>query len=158
MRADIQHKARLLFEIDGDALEGMVADPLEEAQSVLGDGQEPLLLRRHGDAGGRVGVKDASRIRPCTVDRRMNDEAGGADVKRVVVELVAVDIHLDEVGGVHLLIKQPEGIDEEMLALAGDAQGDMIVDHIRHPVVGAQMVARGQLHARRPLHVADPVP
>src|ERR1700756_1626857 len=85
------------------------------------------------------------------VDGTVNDEAGDVDVVVGGVEQrIAVDVDLDQAGGVDLLIEHAVRVDQELIGRAGDAAGDVVGDHLGHAVHRGQAIAGGEVDAGLP--------
>jgi hypothetical protein len=61
----------------------------------------------------------------------VNGEAGRIDLVLGVAQDVAVDVHLDEVGGGDLLKQQPERVDEEVMLGPWHARGEVRRQQVR---------------------------
>ena len=80
--------------------------------------------RAYGDDGGRVRVEDAADVGPRLVHARVEPEAGlvDAEERAAAVDEAAVESHLDQAARRHLVVEQPERVDQEVLVLAGHAR------------------------------------
>ncbi len=71
----------------------------------------------------------------------VDDETG--EIDRLVglpVDDISVQIDLDQVGCRDLLVRKPEGIDEEVLFITGNPHRDVIVDQVVHAEHGGEAV------------------
>ena len=75
----------------------------------------------------------------------MLDETGLVHGIGIIVQLVAVDIDLDQVGRLDLAEQKAERIDEEGIGLARHFYGDVVVDRFGPPHHVEDTVACGQL-------------
>src|ERR1035438_775555 len=83
------------------------------SNAVIGPGD------RH--AGRSVRMRHAVDVAPCHVNGAVNDEAGGVDaIIRGVEQHVAVEVDLDQAGGVDFLVQHPVRVDQEVVVRAGD--------------------------------------
>ncbi len=89
------------------------------------------------------------------VDRRVYREARRIDRPRTVFELLAIEVDLEQVARRHLAVVQAEGVDQELLLTTGHAVGqaqrDVVVDHLGPPQQREDAVAGGQLDSGSPL-------
>ena len=78
----------------------------------------------YGDDGGRVRVEDAADVGARRVYARVEAEAGLVDAedRAAAVDEAAVERHLDQAAGGHLVVEQSERVDQEVLVLAGHAR------------------------------------
>ena len=78
----------------------------------------------YGDDGGRVRVEDAADVGPRLVNARVEPEAGlvDAEERAAAVDEAAVERHLHQAARRHLVVEQPERVDQEVLVLAGHAR------------------------------------
>ena len=151
----VAHQALLLVHVDRDPFVVVVAD-VDEAHRRLREGHQPGLHRRHRHPGDRMRVDDAVHLVPRAVDGAVDDEARLVDVVLGRVEQdLAVQVELDEARGVHLLVEQAVGIDEEGVVLPRDARRDVVRDHLVHAVEMHEAVRGGEIDALRPLLGAD---
>src|SRR2546425_13350661 len=103
-----------------------------------------------------MGMDDAVHFVPRAVDGAVDDEPGLVDVVLGRVEQdLAVEVELDEARGVHLIVEQAVGIDEEGVVIARDAGRDVVGDHLVHAVEMDEAVRRGEVDALRPFLRAD---
>ena len=85
------------------------------------------------------------------VDGAVNDEAGDVDaVVGGVEQRVAVEVDLDQAGGVDLFVQHAVGIDQEVIVAARHAAGDVVGDHLGHAVHRGQPIAGGEIDAGLP--------
>jgi hypothetical protein len=64
---------------------------------------------------------------------------------------LSVHVDFDERGGIHLVVKQAERIEQEVIIRAGHANGNVVRRHVRHPVQINELIGRGQVAADPPL-------
>ena len=103
------HQPLALVDIVGDAFEIVIGD-VEKPHRRLRQRQQPAFHRRDGHAGRRVRMRHAVHVVLGHVDGAVNDEAGNVDVVVGCVEQrVALDIHLDQAGGVDFLVEHAVG-------------------------------------------------
>jgi hypothetical protein len=76
----IANQLRLLLLIERKPLVIMVSEAGQNERRMLRDGQDAILLRRHGDAVAAVEMEDTLRIFARRVDRTLDRESGGVDV------------------------------------------------------------------------------
>ena len=156
MLAQALHQPHTLLDVDRWAFIIVITDAAVKADAGLAQRQQPAFHRRHRHARPRVRVGDAVHIRPCLVDGAVNDVARHVDPVIGVRLPDDVPLHIDlgEAGGGDFLVGQPIEVDQQMLG-AGDADGDVVVDQIRHVVHVHQPVAGGEIHPRLPFLGAD---
>ena len=153
--AKMLDQALALFGTDSDAFEIVIGDlPGEVAGVEIGRAQ-PSFDRADRHPGGGVRVHDAMRIGQMPVEQRVLSEAGEIDRIGIVVELVAVNVDLDEVGGGDFAEMQPERVDQEGPILVRHLQRDVVVDHLVPTKHREHAVAGGELLARLPFSLAD---
>src|SRR6185369_16162652 len=68
---------------------------------------------------------------------------------------VAVDINLDQAGGVDLLVEHAVGIEQKLVGRSRYPAGDMVGDHLGHSVHRGETVAGGEIDPRLPFFSAD---
>jgi hypothetical protein len=148
--AKVSHQTLALVDIVGDAFEVVVGD-VEKSHRGLRQRQQPAFHGRDGHAGGRVRMRHAIHVVLGHVDGAVNDEAGDVDVIVGGIEQrVALDVDLDQAGGVDLLVKHPVGVDQELVSRPGHPAGDVVGDHLGHPVHRREAVAGCKIDARLP--------
>ena len=122
----------------------------------------------HRNDVGHVQVDDALDVRPVGVDGGVQDEAGDVDAEVGGARLHdgALHVDLDQAGGRDLVVEHAEGVDEEMLRVLADAEGDVVVHVLRpavhvHQAVGGRQLAPqlllglGVAHALQAADVVD---
>src|ERR1700733_6486259 len=87
----------------------------------------------------------ADRVGPRSVDRGMNDEAGGIDGPARLLPRLPVGVDLDQRARRDLLEKKPIRIDEKAMALARNSRRQMCVHEVRHPKERYQAISRGKV-------------
>ena len=92
-----------------------------------------------------MAVQHARDVFAGSVDRAVDDEAGG--VHRVItrLELRALAIDLDETARRNLLEQHPVGIDEECVIGAWHSHGDVREDEVIPAIQGHEPVAGGKV-------------
>ena len=156
--AQIRHQPFTLVQVQRHAFVTVVSHTPRECDSVLGDRQQPLLLRRHRNTVAGVGVQHRLQIMACAVDGAVDHIAGVVDPQaRRVIDKGAVQIDLDQVGGADFVEQQPESIDQEMRLGPWHPRREMRVDMIGPLVQRRQSVGRGQLDPHLPLLRCDPL-
>ena len=78
----------------------------------------------------------------------MLGKPGLVDRIRAVVELVAVNVDLDQIGRGNFAEMETERVDEERILLARHLQGDMIINHLVPAKMRENAVTGGELLAR----------
>ena len=144
------HQPLALVDVVGDAFEVVIGD-VEKPHRGLRQRQQPAFHRRDGHAGRRVRMRHAVHVVLGHVDGAVNDEAGDVDVIVGGVEQrVALDIDLDQAGGVDFLVEHAVSVDQELVGRPGHPAGDVVGDHLGHPVHRRQPVAGREIDPRLP--------
>src|SRR5436190_14295699 len=104
-----------------------------------------------------MSMDDTIDILTTGMDRAVNDEASFVDGSLGVVDDIAFQVDLDEIGSRDLLEKEAEAVEQEMSGLAGHARGNVCVDQIGPAEMIDQPVARRQIDALLPFCGIDVV-
>src|SRR4051812_14356403 len=89
------------------------------------------------------------------MDRAVNDEPGLVHGGIGLIDQVAVEIDLDEVGGGHLVKEQPEAVEQKVAGLVRHARRNVRVDQIGPAEMLDQTVTCRELDALFPLGGSD---
>ncbi|EXB24422.1 ribulose-5-phosphate 4-epimerase domain protein [Acinetobacter baumannii 1419130] len=145
----LQHALLLVVE-QGDAFERVIRHPAGELRAIEVVVAEARSLERDGRQRRGVGVHHAVGVVARAVDGAVQREAGR--VGRVVrgLDQAAVQVHLEQIGGGHLVVVQAEGVDQVMALFARQAQRDVVEDGFGPAEMIDQVVAVGQLAAQGP--------
>ena len=114
---------------------------------MLAQREQPVLHGRHRDSGLGMGVDDAVDIVAAAMDRAVNDESGPVHGGIGLIDQVAVEIDLDEVGGGHLVEQQPEAVEQKVAGLVRDARRNVRIDQIGPAEMLDQTVTGRELDA-----------
>ena len=154
--AEVPIEALALFEILGDALIGVIADALIEADRLLRHHAQPDLQagNRHADIG--VNVYGAIHVGPRAQNAAMQREAWPVDAGFLVQVLVHRDLH--QIGRGHLGVEQVVLFHQEFSRLARHAHGGMVVDHIIPAVMRSQAINGGEIDACLPFRRRNFIP
>ena len=91
-------------------------------------------------------MQDAISIVACRADR----VAGSVDAIGRVVQHIAVEVDLDQVGRRDLVIYRPVGVDQDLVILARDPRRDMVEVEVVPAVMEHQPVTGGEIDAHLP--------
>ena len=116
--AEVGDQPLALVEVDRDAFIIVEGDVAADQHRGLGQRQQPVAMRRHRLARGRVEMHHRMRVLARHVDRRMDGEAGRVGDERRRLDRIAVDVDLDQRGGGHLLEHQIVRVEQEMMLRA----------------------------------------
>ena len=149
--AEVSHQPLALVDIVGDAFEIVIGD-VEKPHRGLRQRQQSAFHRRDGHAGRRMRMRHAIHVVLGHMNGAVNDEAGDVDViVRRVEQRVALDIDLDQAGSIDLLVEHAVRIDQELVGCPRHTAGDVVGDHLGHPVHRGEAVAGSKVHACLPL-------
>lgn len=113
-------------------------------------------------------MNNASEVWSALMNRRVQHYASDVQtqVGGTLIDDVALHVHLDQTGCRHLIVEQPERVEQQMLGILADSYGDVVVDALR-PVLQVndsvesrqlateQLLALGIPHGVRATDVSD---
>src|SRR5215831_16056874 len=102
-----------------------------------------------------MGMDHAIDVLASAMDRAVNDEAGFVHGSVGLLDQIAVEIDLDEIGGRHLVEQQPEAVEQEMPRRARNPRRNVRVDQIGPAEMLHQPVTRREIDALLPLSGID---
>ena len=137
-----------LVEILGDALVGVIADALVEADRLLRHHAQAALQPGNGHADIGVNMHGAVHVRPRAQDAAVQRESGPVDAGFLVEVLVHRDLH--EIGRGDLGVEQIVLLHQKFARLARHPHGGMVVDDVVPTVMRGQPVDGGEIDARLP--------
>ena len=132
----------------------MVGQRGQHKRALLADGQHAVRLRTHGYPGPGVGVQHATGVGPRLVYRAVDHKARWVDRERAVVQLVALHVHLHQVGRGDIVKHQAVGVDQKLMVLTRHRLRQLGADVGEHQIAPAiqrhQPVTRGQVQPQLP--------
>ncbi len=150
---EMRNQPRALIEIERDAFVVVVYGIVVQKERSLADRQQPLLLRRYGNAGVRVQVQHALHILAHRVHGAMNSEAGRVNFIRRGADDVSVEIDLYQRRRGDFAEHHPVRIDQEMLLRPRNGRRDVGIYKIVPTVARDQTIASGEANSRFPLGI-----
>ena len=154
--AQVRLQPRFLVMIQRHAFIAVVGQAGEDEQRLLRQGQQALLLRRHGDARRGVNVQHAADIVAHLVHGAVNGVTGRVDVERAVHQLVARQVDLDQARRRDFVEHQAIGVDQEIFRTRYLGR-DMGEDQIIPAIEGDQPVAGGEVDACTPFGLGNQI-
>ena len=127
----------------------MISNLAIEHRRVLDDVLEAVLQCRHAEGVGHMCVEHNFVLWEIVVDRGVDDELGGVHV-RGTFEHGAIAVDLDQIGCGHLVVEQPELVEEEVVVRAGHSHRDVVPDRVVVPEVLGEPVHRCQIDPSLP--------
>ena len=106
---------------DGYAFIALVGQGGQHKRALLTDGQDAVSLGADCHACAGMGVQDTSGIFANLVHCAVNYKAGRIDGEGVVVEFVALHVHLDQAGGGDFVEHQTVGVDQKLVRVSRHA-------------------------------------
>jgi hypothetical protein len=149
--AQVRDQTRLLVIAQGDALVVVVSQVLQNENGLLREGQNAILLRRHGDAVQGVGVQYALDIVTRAVNGAVNGEARRIDRPGAVAHFVSLHVDFDQAGSGDLIEHHAVGIDEKVEFGSRHAGGDVGEDQVIPMEMRDQPIGGSQVDANCPL-------
>ena len=148
--AELGDEPRLLLGAEGEALVIVVGDVAPEAHRMLRQRQQAGLQRGHRDAGVGVQVDHAVGIGPGAMHRAVDGEAARVGGAAAAVDHPAVEVDHQQAGGGDLVEAEAEGVDQEGVGAAGQAQRQVGVDQVAPAVAGGEPVSGGEVDTGPP--------